>query len=155
MNKISHDVNIPVLTEILIPASLREEQAAAESGTALSAAPVAAPTVQLPPPSAPTVEQPEAFGAGTEALEAQAAAGWTEEEWGRLERKVRERILRQVLGRIDFVLEQRVRDSLADVLQMAVENIAIEIKRGLHQTLSEVISRAVTQEIARLQAQKK
>ena len=76
------------------------------------------------------------------------------EEWEQLEAEITERISRQVLSRIDFVLEQRVRDSLADVLQTAVEGLAQEIKRGLHSTLEDVIARAVAQEIARLQTSK-
>lgn len=76
------------------------------------------------------------------------------DEWEQLEADITERISRQVLSRIDFVLEQRVRDSLADVLQTAVEGLAQEIKRGLHSTLEDVIARAVAQEIARLQTSK-
>ncbi len=76
------------------------------------------------------------------------------EKWQQLEADITERITRQVLNRIDFVLEQRVRDSLADVLQIAVEGLSQQIKRGLHQTLEVVISRAVAQEIARLQIPK-
>jgi hypothetical protein len=59
--------------------------------------------------------------------------------------------LRQLQERIDFVIEQRVRDSLADVLQTAVQGMAEQIKTGLHQTLDEVISRAVTLELSKLQ----
>lgn len=71
------------------------------------------------------------------------------EEWQQLEQTVRENVLRQVLSRIDFVLEHRVRDSLAEVLQGAVDNLANEIRAGLHQSLQEVITRAVTQELAK------
>jgi hypothetical protein len=92
---------------------------------------------------------------GDQTTKAPALADWPEEEWRRLETEVRERIARQVLGRIDFVLEQRVRDSLADVLQVAVEGLANEIKQGLQTTLEDVITRAVSQEIARLKTTKK
>jgi hypothetical protein len=44
---------------------------------------------------------------------------------------------------------------LADVLQVAVEGLATDIKRGLHQSLEQVITQAVAQEIARLQKTKK
>jgi len=71
----------------------------------------------------------------------------SEEEWQRMENTLKEAVLKQVLARIDFVLEHRVRDSLADVLQTAVENLAQEIRGGLHNTLEEVITRAVTQEV--------
>ncbi|HEY8101744.1 MAG TPA: hypothetical protein VIF82_13415 [Burkholderiaceae bacterium] len=87
--------------------------------------------------------------------EARTLADWPEEDWQHLETEVRERIARQVLGRIDFVLEQRVRDSLADVLQTAVEGLANEIRQGLQVTLEEVIARAVAQEITRLKTTKK
>lgn len=76
------------------------------------------------------------------------------EEWQALEQTLRENVLRQVLTRIDFVLEHRVRDSLADVLQTAVEDLAAEIRLGLHRTLEEVIARAVSQEIAKAKSSK-
>jgi hypothetical protein len=77
------------------------------------------------------------------------------ERWDELEREVREAVLKQLLERIDLVLEQRVRDSLADVLQTAVDGLAVEIRSGLRESLRETVSRAVTQEISRLQAAKK
>lgn len=84
----------------------------------------------------------------------QPAESISAEDWQQLEQTLRENVLRQVLSRIDFVLEHRVRDSLADVLQTAVENLALEIRSGLHHTMEEVITRAVTQEIARAKASK-
>ncbi len=76
------------------------------------------------------------------------------EEWQQLEQTIHENVLRQVLSRVDFVLEHRVRDSLADVLQTAVESLAIEIRAGLHKTMQEVISRAVSQEITKAKINK-
>jgi len=77
-----------------------------------------------------------------------------QEKWQQLEQTLRENVLRQVLSRIDFVLEHRVRDSLADVLQTAVESLATEIRGGLHSTLEDVITRAITQEIAKVKSLK-
>lgn len=88
-------------------------------------------------------------------LQRRAVEEWDEESWDRLEREIRERVLYQVLERIDFVLEQRVRDGLADVLQIAIERLASEIKSGLHHTMNEIVTRAVAQEISKLQATKK
>ena len=88
-------------------------------------------------------------------LEARAAATLEDEEWDRLEREIRERVLFQIIERIDFVLEQRVRDSLADVLQTAVEGLAADIKGGLHVSMRDVVTRAVTHEIAKLKTAKK
>ncbi len=77
-----------------------------------------------------------------------------ERQWEQLEQTLRENVLRQVLSRIDFVLEHRVRDSLADVLQTAVESLALEIRSGLHKTMEDVITRAITQEIAKAKVSK-
>lgn len=88
-------------------------------------------------------------------LEARASAILEEEEWDRLEREIRERVLYQIIERIDFVLEQRVRDSLADVLQTAVEGLAADIKSGLHVSMRDVVTRAVTHEITKLKSAKK
>ncbi len=125
MNKIVVDAGIPLLTEV-IPAP--------QARSPLSVAPVVNP----PTPSAATPAP-------------QGIEGWVDGEWSRLERQISERVLQQMLGNIDFVLEQHVRDSLADVLQTAVERLAGEIREGLQQSLEEVISRAVSQEIAKLQ----
>ena len=85
----------------------------------------------------------------TEPTEDLGANNISAQEWQQLEQTIHENVLRQVLSRIDFVLEHRVRDSLADVLQTAVESLAVEIRSGLHKTMQEVISRAVSQEIAK------
>jgi len=85
----------------------------------------------------------------------QAGGAWNETELSELESKLRQRITRQVLGRIDFVLDHRVRNTLTDVVDSAIDALAIEIKRGLHETLSDMVARAVAQEISRLQSTKK
>ena len=71
---------------------------------------------------------------------------------GRIEREVAERVLQQLMGRIDFVLEQRIRDSLADVLQTAVDGLACQLRFGLKETLEDVVARAISQEIKKLQS---
>lgn len=130
MNNDALDATIPVLTEII----------AREPGFA-----GAASTPAPPSPVSPN---------GTEAADpadALPAAAFSDSQWQALEQRISERILRQLQTRIDFVLEHRIRDGLADALQLAVEGIAADIRRGLHQTLEDVIARAVSQEIARLQ----
>ncbi|MFC0348280.1 hypothetical protein [Undibacterium danionis] len=76
------------------------------------------------------------------------------EAWLQMEHKLKENVLRQVLARVDFVLEHRVRDSLAEVLQSAVDQLADDIRAGLRQSLEEVITRAVTQELSKLKSHK-
>lgn len=129
MNSSSRDAGIPVLTEIIdLP---DQESSVARSAGTFEARPV------------------EEFN--VEALEAEMLSHWNDEEWNRLERKIRERILRRILARIDAVLEQQVRDHLADVLQIAVEGLASDIRSGLHESLEQVVTNAVSQEITRLQ----
>lgn len=79
----------------------------------------------------------------------------SEEEWQRMERRVRERILGQLLSRTDAMLEERIRASVAGVLQQAVDGLAATLRASLHKTLEDVVSRAVAQEISRLQSTKK
>lgn len=87
-------------------------------------------------------------------LEARAIDGWTEPEWNLLERRLSERILQQLQGRVDFVLEQRLRDSMEEVLQHALTGLTSEIRQGLQQTIEKIVVRAVAQELAHLQALK-
>lgn len=137
MSNSTMDAGIPVLTEII---------------------PAAAPTAPAPlasPPAATSIPAAVKQQDDGVALQKRAVDEWDEEKWNRLEREIRERILHQVLERIDLVLEERVRDSLADVLQTAVESLAAEIKSGLHATMNDVVTRAVAHEISRLQATKK
>jgi hypothetical protein len=133
MNPALLDTSIPILTEVIPPPSAEE--------------PVAVP-VQNDAGSAALLPEP---AAATAALE----PGDTEMNWDELEHEISLRVLGQLQGRIDFVLEHRVRDSLADVLQTAVESLATEIRRGLQNTLEEVVTRAVAQEVTHLRSSKK
>ena len=167
MSNSAADAGIPLLTEILLvpshaidvtippadasvpnpdvaplpvapalPVDVATQNALREAARPLSAEPASVPESR----SLPVPPLPQAL------LSAQ--------DWEQLEADITGRISRQVLSRIDFVLEQRVRDSLSDVLQIAVEGLAQQIQHGLHQTLEDVIARAVAQEIARLQTTK-
>lgn len=78
-------------------------------------------------------------------------SGWLDEEWTRMEQKISERVLTQLLSRIDTVLEERLQQVLTVSLQRATE----EIRQGLQQTLGEVVSDAVAQEIDNLHFSKK
>lgn len=86
-----------------------------------------------------------------ERLERRATERWTGEEWSVLERRVTERVLQQLQGRVDFVLEQRVRDAMADAMQRTLESFTTGLREGLHEALGEIVGQAVSQEIAHLQ----
>jgi hypothetical protein len=134
MSNNPHDAGIPVLTEI-IP----------------STSPDAAPPAMAAPPVTDPVQAAPAELEHTMAV----AVPLDEERWERMEREVSERVLNEVMARIDFVLENRVRDSLADVLQTAIDGLATEIRAGLQHSIRDVVTRAVKQEISKLQSTKK
>lgn len=100
------------------------------------------------------VQEASTAAAASEQMDLAPSQTYSEEAWKSLEQTVRENVLRQILARVDFVLEHRIRDSLADVLQTSIENLSTEIRSGLHKTLEEVVTRAVTQEIAKAKISK-
>ncbi len=87
-------------------------------------------------------------------LETRAIDNWTEPQWNLLERRLSERILQQLQGRVDFVLEQRLRDSMEDVLKHAIAGLTDELRSGLQATIEQIVTRAVQQELTHLQALK-
>lgn len=134
MSNYKPDAGIPVLTEVI------EVPVAGSAGADTPPVPV--------PSAAPSAGHLDDIPELTSVLLA-------EDDLRRFEHEICERVLQQLLDRIDFVLEQRVRDNLADVLQTAVDHLATDIRQGLQRSLTDVISRAVTQEISRLQTLKK
>lgn len=133
------DAGIPVLTEV-IPSPL---EAVVPEAAVPEAAPPAAPVA-----AAPLAQQHVVVH------DAPDSDVRSDAQWERLEREIREAVLLQVLERIDVAMEQRVRDSLAEAMQAAVDNLAADIRVGLHYAIRDVVTRAVTQEIAKLQGGK-
>ncbi|SFH81086.1 hypothetical protein SAMN04515618_103262 [Collimonas sp. OK307] len=132
-----HDANIPLLTEVIVPlptlTDIIETPPEAIASAAVST-------------SASAIDDEDSFDLPSPRREITLS----QHDWERLEAEVREKVLQQLQDRIDFVIEQRVRDGLADVLQTAVEGMAAQIRSGLHQTLDEVICRAVSLELVKL-----
>ncbi|KAF3999926.1 hypothetical protein [Glaciimonas immobilis] len=75
-------------------------------------------------------------------------------DWGKLEQDLHQKILGQLQDRIDLVIEQRIRDSLAGAIETAIQGLTDQIKAGLHQTLNEVVSQAVAIEVTKFQKTK-
>jgi hypothetical protein len=138
------DASIPVLTEVFQDQPVKKE--APEPAESKAAEVVAAEAVADEAPAPPL---------GEAELEARAIDTWTEPQWALLERRLSERVLQQLQGRVDFVLEQRLRDSMADALQHAIEGLTSEIRDSLQQTIEKIVVRAVAQELAHLQTLKK
>lgn len=145
MNNDALDPTIPVLTEIIGRKDFNDAASApapssswfsTEQDESSAAHAATEPIVQVDILNAPPL-------AGSEA------------QWDALEHRISERVLRQLQNRIDFVLEHRIADGLTDAVQQAVEAMTAEIRRGLHHTLEDVITRAVSQEIAHLQTTRK
>jgi hypothetical protein len=163
------DVSIPVLTEVVHETPFMPAPAATDAAVAEV---VLTEVIALPPQAAIEAETsrpreggdpisraeaapkdaPAAQPAPTAqaSLEERAAAQLTTEEWDELELRLSERILRQLQGRVEFVLHQRVRDSMTEVLQHAMSDLADELRTGLEQTIEQIVSRAVSQELAHL-----
>lgn len=130
------DQSIPVLTEVFSDKSDKADKADS-------------PAAPLRLDAAAQSEQVNAD------LETRAIDGWSEPQWNLLERRLSERILQQLQGRVDFVLEQRLRDSMEEVLKTAIGGLADEIRAGLQDTIEKIVVRAVAQEITHLQTLKK
>jgi 3-oxoacyl-ACP reductase-like protein len=132
MSQAFDDASIPVLTEVV------QETAPAQAGArapdkAPAPAAAAAPNRGTAPP-----------------IEERAAAALSDDDWEALELRLCERIVHQLQGRVDFVLQQRVRDSITEVLQHALAGLTDEIRNGLEQTIEQIVTRAVAQELAHL-----
>lgn len=141
-NNPAFDPNIPVLTEVFQD-KVQESKEVAHNRRSYD------------PPGAAPLDAAAAPDETNEHLERRAVATWTEPEWTLLERRLSERILHQLQGRVDFVLEQRLRDSMEDVLKQAMAGLTAEIRQGLQQTIEQIVLRAVSQELVHLQALKK
>jgi len=141
------DISIPILTQIIAPSGPN-----ATSTPGKKVGRVTSPDVGIPVSleQAAGAVAPPLSGVTQESSDALAF----ESDWKALELKLNERVLRQILRRVDFVIEHRVKESLADALQVTTDDLIKEIRRGLHATLEDVIKRAVAQEIARVQSVK-
>src|SRR5471032_177809 len=135
----SFDASIPVLTEVLKSEPLGDELLPGEAAPGASTA-------------RSTLSKRAEMAAE---LEADAIDGWSEAEWAMMEHRLSERIMHQLQSRVDFVLEQRIKDSMAEVLTTALHGLTNEIRIGLHDTIEKIVARAVSQELTHLQAQKK
>jgi hypothetical protein len=141
-DRVFDDASIPVLTEVVHETPPHAATAAAAADAAVAEVVVEAPAAQ-------------GHGAGVAPpLEARAAAALDEDEWDALELRLCEHILHQLQGRVDFVLHQRVRDSMTEVLQHALSGLTEELRSGLEETIEQIVSRAVAQELAHLKTLK-
>lgn len=127
---------IPVLTEIIVTPVY---------GVDLPERRLASPASAVTP-VAPSVPPDAVLATVTVVLD--------EATLGKIERDVSARVLEQLMGQVDLVLEQRLRQSLGDILQSAVDGLACQLRFGLKQTLEDVVAQAISHEIKKLQNSK-
>lgn len=141
----SYDESIPVLTEVV-----------------LEAAPVPPPPAADPveAPAGPVHLEPVAQDAAQDADVAPAApqvtsspAGTLDDDaWRALEERLVARVLDRLQDRVELVLEDQVRTSMAPVLDHLVTRLAADLHDGLQHTVEQVVARAVAQELAHLKS---
>ena len=72
----------------------------------------------------------------------------------RMVASVRAQVLQQLLDHVDVSLEQRIRDSLAETLQLAVAQLTVQLREGLQETLEALLTEAIAKELANRQISK-
>ena len=146
MSTYHSDAGIPVLTEVIAPSAYGVELPDRRATPRPPQFSPASVSEQRPGSSPfPPLRQPPT-------LTDQRA--WIDADWKNAEEELSGKLLQQLMRKIDFVLEQRVRDSLSDVVNSAVETMAVELRSGLKEMLEDALSRALTQEVAKLKNQK-
>jgi hypothetical protein len=95
---------------------------------------------------AETAPAPEAATPGV----AQEARELDDDAWHALEERLVARVLDRLQDRVELVLEDQVRSSMAPVLDHVVTRLATELRDGLQLTVEQVVARAVAQELAHL-----
>ncbi|MDO8034910.1 hypothetical protein O3297_15955 [Janthinobacterium sp. SUN128] len=96
-----------------------------EAAPAMSVEPVVEATPALPP----TVAQPD---------------------WDAIEQRLTQRILHQVQGKIDHLLEERIAHVLQTALQNALIGMRGALREDLQQSLEQIVAHAVSHELGHL-----
>lgn len=66
----------------------------------------------------------------------------------RIAASVRAQVLQQLHDRVDATLEQRIRDSLAETVQVAVAQLTAQVRQGLQETVDKLLTEAIATELA-------
>lgn len=136
----------PVLTVEVTPAPPASASAAGSASRASSAAP--------PPPvvarSAPRTRRTAPAEPALPEFTLLASADTPLETWLELnEDQITQRVLSDVQRQVDKMLEFRLRESLAPLLERLVDSIINEVREELALTMRDVVRRAVAQELSR------
>lgn len=159
------DASIPVLTEVIdtqallhqdvaparVPPPFPEqpEQAGSDDEVVENAV-VESAVVEAAVVDAFTPHTTTAAAAVEPAPVAWAPADSAPTDWAALEQRLCERILQQLQGQVGFLIEQRIRESMADALQLALASMAGQLADGLSGALEQIVTRAVGEELLHL-----
>jgi hypothetical protein len=73
-----------------------------------------------------------------------------DDAWRVLEERLVARVLDRLQDRIELVLEDQLRIGMAPILDHVVARLAVDLRAGLQQTVEQVVTRAVAQELQHL-----
>jgi hypothetical protein len=135
------DASIPVLTEVV-----REMPAPAAQAAPAAPVPAATPGDAVPEP----VAEPERDAAHQHVAAEQPG----EPDWAALELRLCEQIATELQGPIDALLQQRLREGMADVLQHVLAGLSEEIRHSLAPAIEQIVREAVAQERGQLKPQR-
>ena len=140
---------IPTLTEV-VPWP--------ESPPPIATSPVAVPLAAEPgallrPPAPPPAAAPASAPAGAASAAPQLSAGQARAPSGPApavaESQLAERVMTDLQGQIDLMLEVRLREALAPILARASDAIVRDARRALTTALRDVVARSVARELSR------
>lgn len=153
------DDGIPLLTDVVLPA-----QSAPLQAVSAASIPVPAPanlqnTNQLyqlvqpawPDGSATSLDAAAANpSGGAQSINLEAEEAWREE----LTQRVQSRVLAGLTARIDPLVEQRLRESLTDLLEQVLAGMTAELKVTARNIVRDAVAQAVAAELAQLHSAK-
>jgi hypothetical protein len=133
------DESIPVLTEV-VPVTAPIAEKVFEPLPEPLPEPVVEPVVEL-------ISEPV-----PELVAEPPRAALDDDAWKTLEDGLAARVLERLHDRVGLILEDQVRTSMTPVLDNIIALISVELHEGLQQTIEQVVTRAVAQELALLKS---
>ena len=94
-------------------------------------------------------EVPEAVAPAVEATPA-LPTSVVQPDWDAIEQRLTQRILHQVQGKIDHLLEERIAHVLQTALQNALIGMRGALRADLQQSLEQIVAHAVSHELVHL-----
>jgi hypothetical protein len=75
--------------------------------------------------------------------------------WSELEERLTGRIRKQVIERMDFVLDDNLSQHVSSVLEQVVTLLADEIRHDMQKTLEVIVTHAISAELQQMKSQRK